>query len=180
MRRALRIMNKKITLIITSVAVIAIAVSALLVLANQNPKIFCQAEEQGTSSWYKSHDYETGEKEIYIASSSSGRNFTSLPNVDFGIKIINNNNNSLFDVTIEVTYRTIDDEWNTVTKTNIGFLDIQQSKNVKITLTNPYLTLWPLTKKIDHGHGIITWDNITIPVLNTSDCVISAYGFTQP
>lgn len=168
-------MNKKTIILIASIVVIAVVVSALLIseIQNQNPKIFCYARENLTSNWYKTEHCPA------LASYDYGsQNFSSLPHVNLGVSIFNNSSKSLFNVVIEVLYRTAENKWNMTAKTDIGFLDIQQYKQTQITLTNPYLLLWH-TKRPKYN-GITIWENVTIPVLNASDYKITAYGFAKP
>ena len=143
----------------------------------QNP-IFCYAKESWTSDWRKTEGYPV------LASYSFGtQNFSSLPNVNLGVRISNNNNIALFNVEVEVTYRTVWNTRKTTEKVNIGFLDIQQNKQARITLVNPYLSLWD-TRRPDSARNAddpeTKWENVTVYVLDVTDCKITAYGFAKP
>lgn len=118
--------------------IIAVVVSTLLIseIQNQNPKIICFAEENNTSNWYK-----TKNSPVLSSYSYGAGNYSSLPHVNLGVQILNNNSKSLFNVAIEVSYRTTENNWETTAKKDIGFLDIQQRKQTQITLTNPYLSV---------------------------------------
>ena len=140
---------------------------------NQNTKIFCYAIEAGTSDWQKEEGFPV------LSSYSVGAENYSTSQVNFGVSISNNNSISLFNVEFEVSYRTAENEWNTTTKANIGFLDIQQSKHSEVTLTNPYLSLWQ-TRRPDYRSGETIWENVTVYVLDANDCKITAYGFAKP
>jgi hypothetical protein len=197
-------MNKKIIIVITSIAFIAGVVSALLVsgIQNQNPKIFCYAEEYETSDWYVRED--GTEIHHYSACWQSWsntdspvlatwydlnfpQNFSSLPNADLGVQVFNNDSKSLFNVAIDISYRTTENKWATITK-EVGFLDIQQYKQTTITLTNPYLYPWHTVggfrSMYIRADGMTdykwTFENFTVYVLNASDSKITAaYGFAK-
>ena len=103
--------------------------------------------------------------------------------MNFGVRVHNNNSISLSNVEVEVTYRTVENNWNTTEKVNIGFLDTQQSKQTKITLVNPYLSLWDTRRPDSARHASdkgTTWENVTVYVLDATDCRITAYGFAKP
>ena len=179
-------MGKKIVIAIASIAVIAVVISALLILEiqNQNPKIFCYAEENDTSEWYKAgHSpvmatgYFPNDIEVLPA------NFSSLQKVTLGVQIFNNGTKSLFNIAIDVSYRTTVNKWNTTARADLGFLDISHSKQTGITLTNPYLALWHTEVYIRHGSptgAYYTFENDTVYFLNASDYKITAWGYAKP
>ena len=145
---------------------------------NTHNPIFCYAIESGTSDWQKTEGHP-----VLSLYSFGAQNFSSLPNVNFGVRVHNNNSISLFNVEVEVTYRTVENNWNTTEKVNIGFLDTQQSKQTRITLVNPYLSLWDTRRPDSARHASdkgTTWENVTVYVLDATDCRITAYGFAKP
>jgi hypothetical protein len=169
-------MQKKIIIIIATITVITIVGLTLLVSAiqNQNPKIFCYAYENKTSDWYQ-----TENSPVLSSYEVGAGNDSSLPNVNLGVYILNNNSETVFNVAIEVSYRTTENEWKLTTRIALGFLDIQEYRQTQITLTNPYLPLWH-TKRPIYGLGTTTWENVTVYVLNASDYKITTYGFAKP
>jgi hypothetical protein len=167
--------NKKAIVVIVSIAIIVVVASALLVseIQNQNPKIFCFAGEALTSNWYKT-DHCPALSEYVLGAP----NFSSLPNVDLGVGVFNNNSMTLFNIVIEVSYKTTENVWNLTKKTDVGILDVQQYKQTKITITNPYLAVWH-TQRPEYKRPDIL-ENVTVPVLDSSDYRITAYGFARP
>lgn len=168
-------MKKKV--LIASIAVtvvIMVVISVLLISRIQllESRIFCSAYEYNTSNWYK------GDKCPVLASYDYGTPNYSTSYTNLGARIFNNNSKSLFNVIVEVSYRTTEDKWNT-TKKEMGFLDIREYKQTKITLTNPYLSLWQ-TKRPDYSGRETTWENVTVYFFNASDYKIVAYGFEKP
>jgi len=142
-------------------------------IRNQHLKTFCSAWEYYTSDWYTAINSPVLSSYDYGAPNSS-----LLPHANLGVTISNNNSESLFNVAVEVSYRTSEGSWNTTARTDIGFLDIQQSKQTFVLLTNPYLSLWH-TKRPKYG-GTTTWENVTVYFLNATYFQIAAYGFSKP
>ena len=164
-------MKKKI--LVTSIVVIAVVISVLLISKIQLPdtRIFCSAYENNTSNWYKTDNCPV------LASYEYGTPNYSTSHINLGARVFNNNSKSLFNVMVEVSYRTTENKWNT-TKKEIGFLDIQEYKQTEITLANPYLSLWQ-TKRPKYNYET-TWENVTVYFFNVSDYKIIAYGFEKP
>jgi hypothetical protein len=87
---------------------------------------------------------------------------------------------SLFNVGLEVKYRTAEGDWKTVTKTNLGSLDAQEITHTEIILTNPHLSPMDVRRPNSARYPTV-WENVTVYVLNTIDDVkITAYGFARP
>ena len=141
---------------------------------NGQEPIFCSAAESGTSYWRKREGYP-----VLSSYYAGAENFSSLPNVNLGVRINNNHLIPLFNVKVEVEYRTIENEWNTTEKVYLGFFDIQQNKETKITLSNPYLSLWQ-TKRPVYYDPDTDWENVAVYVLNATDLKIRAYGYAKP
>ena len=133
-------------------------------------KIFCNAGESVQTNWYKSSPNEP------VVSSM---NETEVPELDIRVTVRNNNSISLFNIGIEVTYKTIDSNFSTITKTNLGFVDALSVKDIDITITNPYVSLWE-TKKAVYYDPDTHWTNGTVCVLNLDDISTIAYGYAEP
>jgi hypothetical protein len=107
-------------------------------------------------------------------------NVTEMPSVEIHVLISNNNSISLFNVAIEVSYLTIvQAPWNNATKTDIGSIDVGESKSITITLVNPYLELWGTTRAVYLG-GITVIKNVTVCVLDLDNVGFAAYGYAEP
>lgn len=168
-------MNYKIFVSIVAIAVIVVLVITLALPEIQGDnRIFCLAEEKGTSNWQKTIGYP-----VLSTYNAGALNFSSLPDVNLGVRVQNNNSFSLFNVHVEVTYKTCETEWKTTESVNIGILDIQQSKEIKITLIEPLLELWD-TKRADYSGDETTWEYVSVYVINATDLKITAYGFAEP
>ena len=141
----------------------------------QQSKIFCNADESVQSSWTRTYP-ENRSKFYYVV---SGMNETELPELRIKVTIRNNNSISLFNTGIEVTYKTIDNKSNTITKTNLGFVDANSVKDIEIIITNPYVSLWE-TKKAVYNDPDTHWTNGTVCLLDLDDINTIAYGYAEP
>ena len=135
----------------------------------QNP-IFCISDESVRSSWFKSSPNDP------VVSSM---NETEVPSLEIVVKIDNNNSLSLFNIGIDVTYRTIEDKWTTITKTNLGFVDALSKKQIELIITDPYVSLWE-TKYAVYNDPDTHWINGTVCVFNLDDISTVAYGYAEP
>ena len=164
-------MNKIAIIIFVVVAVSVVIVSTQLFpeVFNLEPKIYCSAQESGTSNWYKT------EKNPVLTSYQFGNNFSSLPNAKLGVRFSNNNTKSLFNVMIEVSYLTINGNWNTTSKYT-GFLDFEEEASTEITLMNPKLLYWdteiPVYRVPEED-----WKDVNVPYLDSDNFKITVYGF---
>jgi ABC-type transport system involved in multi-copper enzyme maturation permease subunit len=139
-----------------------------------NPKIFCYAEGGPSSGWFRSYSNRTESDPVV-----SQINITEVPSLDIQVVIRNNNSISLFNAGIEVSYRTTENNWNTITKTNLGFVDAQGEKHTEITITNPYVSLWQ-TKRAFYSQGETVWENVTVCTLDYDDLKFTAWGYAEP
>lgn len=171
-------MNHKTILILA----VIIAVSASVVFGatqiqsqttQTEEQIYCTAMEHETSKWYKTTDQPALSRYVYGAA-----NFSTLPNVELGLLVKNNNTLTLFDVYVTITYNTTKGTPQNVTA-KIGSLDIQETKQIKITLTDPQLLIWE-TKRPNYATSPTTWENVTIPVFDVTACNITVYGHKTP
>lgn len=145
-----------------------------------NPKIFCFAVEGGTSGWYKTREFPAGNSPVISQYYPESQDFIPMPQTaNLGVQVTNNNSESLFNIVVEVSYRTTEDKWNTTSRIAIGFLDIQEYKVVHIALANPYLSVWQ-TKEAVYDNPDTHWRNVTAYVLDASDYKITAYGYAKP
>jgi hypothetical protein len=164
--------NKTIILIVSIavIAVIAVVAFAQIFSEIQNPKIFCYAEEY--TSFIRRSGGLTLDPYVVVENDS-------LHNVPLRMWIANNNSKSLFNVGVEVSYRTTENNWVTITKTDVSFIDTHSGKQTVVNLVNPYLSLLH-TKEADYSGEETTWENVTVYVLDESDYKITAYGFAKP
>ena len=145
-----------------------------------NPKVICYAVESGTSGWYKAMNFTVGNSPVISLYEPESGDFEPMPQTaNLGVYVKNNNSESLFNIVVEVSYRTSEDKWNTTSRIAIGFLDIQENKQVHIALANPYLSVWQ-TKEAVYNNPDTHWRNVTAYVLDASDYKITAYGFAKP
>jgi hypothetical protein len=157
-------------MLIFSIMVVAVIVFAQLVTT----QVFCVAYEIGTSDWEIKGGFPA------LTSYSYGDKNWSTSQVKLGVSIVNNNSMSLFNVGLEVKYRTAEGDWKTVTKTNLGSLDAQEITHTEIILTNPHLSPMDVRRPNSARYPTV-WENVTVYVLNTIDDVkITAYGFARP
>jgi len=140
-----------------------------------NPKVFCYTVESGTSGWYKTEKSPTVER--YYTDFEDVEPMPQTANL--GVYVRNNNSESLFNIVVEVSYRTINEEWNTTSRIAIGFLDIQESKQVKMAFDNPYLSVWQTHERV-YNDPNTEYRNVTAYVLDASDYKITAYGYAKP
>jgi len=128
----------------------------------QNPKIYCNATENHSSSWYRS---------------LNNPSFDSNENIHVGVLVHNNVSLTLFNFQVVVSYKTITNTWNTTSK-NIGILDIDQDKQTQVYLTDPELETWTFNTTISYNPT--TYGIVTRYVLNATNYKITAYGFAKP
>jgi hypothetical protein len=140
-----------------------------------NPKVFCNAVESGTSSWYKTEKSPVVER-YYIDFEEAGPNPQT---VNLGVRVKNNNSESLFNIVVEVTYKTSEGQWNTTSRIAIGFLDIEEYKTVKIALSNPYTSVWETHERV-YNDPTTEYRNVTAYVLDINDYRMTAYGYAKP
>ncbi len=139
-----------------------------------NPKVFCYAGESGTSGHYK-----TEKSPVIDKYYPELENFVSIPQTaNLGVSVYNNNSNSLFNIVIEVSYKTSNGNWNTTSRIAIGFIDIQEGKQVKIALENPYLSVWQFQERV-YNDPNVEYRNATAYVLDANDYEITAYGYSN-
>ncbi len=155
--------------------IFSISVAAFIVFAQlATIQVFCVAYEMGTSDWEIKGGFPA------LTSYSYGDKNWSTSQVELGVSILNNNSMSLFNVGLEVKYRTAIDDWKTVTKTNLGSLDTQETMYTEIILTNPHLSLMGARRPNSARYPTV-WENVTVYVLNViADVKITAYGFARP
>jgi hypothetical protein len=165
-------MEKKIA-VLTAVLIAVVLTSVIIMveMQNLNPKIFCDSYESETSNWYHTENSPVVSGDYYTY--YEGFNVLPKPStVNLGVKVFNGNPESLFNVHVEVSYKTDLASWNTTVSQNLGFLDIRESKTITVALTNPYLTAWQVK-------NYVMTTNITVWVLEASDYKISAYGYAH-
>ena len=147
-----------------------------------NPKVISYAVEGGTSGWYKTMNITSGENSPVISQyySDSG-DYEPMPQTaNLGVRVVNNNSESLFNMVVEVSYRTSEGKWNTTARIAIGFLDIQESKTVRMALANPYLSIWQTQEHV-YNDPNTKYRNVTAYVLDASNYkIIAAYGYAKP
>lgn len=179
-------MNKKIIAVTSIGLVIGLSLGIFISLAfnlhnilfpsqTEQQKIFCNADESKSSGWFRSYPENRSRLDPVV----SAMNETEVPSIEITVNIYNNNSISLFNVGMEVTYRTIENTWSTITKTNLGFVDALSEKHVEVTITNPYVSLWD-TKKAVYNDPDTHWVNGTVCTLNLDDINTVAYGYAQP
>ena len=94
-----------------------------------------------------------------------------------GIKVTNNSTQTLFRVHVDLSYRTSNGSWSTVSLPNIGMIDISDTKHATITLTDPFLSSWEI-QKLDSNSG--NMQNVTLPTMLCNNVKVSAYGYSTP
>jgi hypothetical protein len=114
-----------------------------------------------------------------LSSYTYGAENWSISQVDVIVSIKNNNSISLFNAVVELSYKNVDDVWVTATKTDLGFIDVQEGKRTEVTITNPHLLLWD-TKRPKYTNEGTIWENVTVYVLNIPELRVTAYGFAKP
>jgi hypothetical protein len=137
-----------------------------------NPKIACLAIQSQNSDWY------TAEGNPVFASYQAGTPNYTVTSINFGVLITNNNTKSLFNIQVEVSYKTTQGDWTTV-KENKGFIDMNEAKQTTVNLPNPYLSLWD-TKRPIYGNSETQWEYVTVYYLDASYYRIIAYGYSEP
>lgn len=159
---------EKIAVVLSCVALVISMISLILqqqiplVTEGQNPKLFCPAIEYHSSSWYHSEH---------------NPSYTSNDDIELGVSVTNNVSSTLFNFQVVVSYKTASDTWDTTSK-NIGILDVGQTRETRISLTNPELWTWTFNTVISYNPT--TYGNVTRYVLNATNYEITAYGFVNP
>jgi hypothetical protein len=165
-----------LALVIALILVGAIAGTIIVLDRSEfNPKIVCSAAV--ISSLTVAHYYPDGDFEP---------NFVPMPqSANLSLQITNNVSRTLYDIVVEVRYKTSEGSWNT-TRTVIDSLGIQESRTVNVPLANPAITTENTTELAtyypnDPNHN---WNphsvHLTEYVLSLRDHEIDAYGFAKP
>lgn len=179
-------MQKKVTLIAILTVTIILSVAVIASQANSStvqsvgeeytsvtePQIYCTVQESKTTGWYQQKGNPV------LASYDTGESFASLPTVDLGAKVTNNGTVTLYNVKVIVTYLNVNHE-NCVDSIDAGIVDVGESKQVYVYLTNPLLTSWTTEHESWHGDNI-NRESVTVPVLTEQSYSIVAYGTTRP
>jgi hypothetical protein len=152
--------NKKILIGIPLIVVVVIALY-LATNLNLDSRIFCYARENDSSKWYRTDDCPT---------------YAEGEEVSLGIVVVNNFSCTLYNIRVEVTYKTTSNAWNTTSR-NIGLIDIEGRKQVRFYLSNPKLEAWTFNTTI--GYHPTRYGIVTRYVLNSTNYKIKAYGFPQ-
>lgn len=148
--------------LVCSLTLLILQLQIPLVSEIQNPKIFCDSEENDSSGWYHSRH---------------NPSFGSDEDIHLGVLVHNNISLTLFNFQVVVSYKTTSNTWNTTSK-NIGILDIEQNKQTQVSLTNPELETWTFNTTISYNPT--TYGIVTRYVLNATNYKITAYGFAKP
>jgi len=127
--------------------------------------------EQGTSNWYKA------EKSPVLSTYEVGAPNKTLNEINLGVLIMNNNTKSLFNVQVEVSYKTAQGNWVTI-KENKGFIDMGEHKQTRINLPNPYLNPWD-AKRPQYTSSGTQWEYVTVYYFDSNDYKINVYGYAE-
>jgi hypothetical protein len=160
-----------------SLVILGAVVGAILFWGQvkSNSKIICSAAV--VSNLEVAHYYPNGDFEP---------NFVPMPqSANLSLQTTNNVSRTLYDIVVEVRYKTSEGSWNT-TRTVIDSLGIQESRTVNVPLANPAITTENTTELAtyypnDPNHN---WNphsvHVTEYVLSLRDHEIDAYGFAEP
>ncbi len=104
-------------------------------------------------------------------------NFVPMPqSANLSLRITNNVSKTLYDIVVEVKYKTSEGSWNTTSRTVIDRLGNLETKNVNITLANPAIII-ENSRHVDFYDPNYRSINETAYVLSIKDHEIVAYGF---
>lgn len=163
-----------------SIAIVVCVAVFRTLIVELKPKIFIDARENESSDWYRSEGspvFGANRNTIYDTGDINRSFIVDKPSiVNLGVRVYNNYSLPLYYVKMQISYRQTSNAWNTTTLDVTDFLLPQTSKQIYVTLTEPYLTQWE-TKQYFNGQRI---NNVTVWVLEKIDYKISpAYGYDK-
>jgi len=172
-------MNKKVIAVLSVLigVVVCIAIFKTL-MVEEKPKVFIDVRENESSGWYRSEGspvFGANRNTLYDTGDINRSFIVDKPSIiNLGVSVYNNYSLPLYYVKVQISYRQTSNVWNTTTLDVTDFLLPQTSKQMYVTLTEPYLTQWE-TEQYVNSQRI---NNVTVWVLEKTDYKISqVYGY---
>jgi len=162
--------NKKTLAIIAVIAICAVITVFLQSTTNllnvQDKRIYCY-------TWFGVGWYQKDGIMVF------GDSYTKQADTEYiiGVKVTNNNTQTLFRVHVDLSYKTSNGSWSTISVPNIGLIDISDTKHTTVSLIDPFLSTWEI-QKLDTGSG--NMQNVTLPTMLCDDVKVIAYGYATP
>lgn len=165
-------MNNKLFLAIILVVASLILIT-VLIQPNLMPLSIIEEEKIYCSTWYGVGWYQ---KDGVMA---FGDYQTKQPHNDYriGVKVTNNSTQTLFRVHVDLSYKTSNGSWSTISEPNIGMIDISEKKHIVVSLIDPFLSKWEI-EKLDTNSRLMT--TVSIPTMSCDDVRVAAYGYKTP
>jgi hypothetical protein len=166
-----------LALVLTIVLLLVGGIAVAILVFNQsafNPKINCSAAVSSSEV-----------VAYFFPDSGYKPSFVPMPqSANLSVRVTNNVSKTLYDIVVEVRYKTSDGSWNTSTIVTIDHLVVGQSKEVSFTLSNPAIRTENVKQLVAYDFNTHNFDphfvNVTRYTLSIKDHETGAYGFAKP